>query len=159
METKNLPWRDSSTRFLTSDFFSWIDDWSPDSYPKLFSYGVDSRKNIGRKSRATVPLKSSEYKKNTWQWKTAKNFKLLHCQNYPENCDSEGLKLRTSEKIAVAKLRLRSNISLKNCRIAIAEVLPSSCRIAIADSKKSCMCPSLVVTHFSIWRIVPMVNW
>jgi hypothetical protein len=46
------------------------------------------------------------------------------------------------------KLRLRNcgvevaeNISLKSCRIAIAEVLPSSSGIAIADSKKSCVCP------------------
>ncbi len=29
-------------------------------YPKLFSYGNDSQKNSGRKSCATVPLKSSE---------------------------------------------------------------------------------------------------
>ncbi len=39
------------------------------------------------------------------------------------------LKLRTSEKIAIAELRLRSKISLK------------SYGIAIADSKKSCACP------------------
>jgi hypothetical protein len=44
------------------------------------------------------------------------------------------MKLRTSEKIAIAELR--SNISFKSCGIAIAEVLPSSCRIAIEDSKK-----------------------
>jgi hypothetical protein len=32
---------------------------------------------------------------------------------------------------------------LKSCGIAIAEVLPSSCGIAMADSKKSCACPPL----------------
>jgi hypothetical protein len=41
--------------------------------------------------------------------------------------------LRTSEKIAIAELRLRSYISLKRCGIAIAEVLPSRCGVAIAD--------------------------
>jgi hypothetical protein len=41
---------------------------------------------------------------------------------------SSNLKLRTSEKIAIAELQLRSNISLK-----VAEVLLSSCGIAIAD--------------------------
>jgi hypothetical protein len=35
------------------------------------------------------------------------------------------------KKIAIAELR--SNISLKSCGIAIAEALPSSCGIAIAD--------------------------
>ncbi len=57
---------------------------------------------------------------------------------------SSKLKLWTSEKIAIAELRLRSNISLKSCGIAIVEVLPSSCGIAIADSKKSCACPPFV---------------
>jgi hypothetical protein len=37
-----------------------------------------------------------------------------------------------------AELQLQSNISFKSCGIAIAEVLPSSCRLAIADSKTSC---------------------
>jgi hypothetical protein len=56
------------------------------------------------------------------------------------------LKLQTSQKIAIAELRLRSNISLKSCGIAIAEVLLSSCGIAIADSKKSCACPPLDIS-------------
>jgi hypothetical protein len=38
-----------------------------------------------------------------------------------------------------------SNISLKSCEIAIAEVIPSSCEIAIADSRKSCACPPVVI--------------
>jgi hypothetical protein len=44
------------------------------------------------------------------------------------------LKLQTTEKVLVEELQLRSNISLKSSRIAIAEVLPSSCGIAIAES-------------------------
>jgi hypothetical protein len=50
----------------------------------------------------------------------------------------ENLKLRTSEKIAIAELWLRSYIPLK-----FAKVLPSSCGITIADSKKSYTCPPL----------------
>jgi hypothetical protein len=46
------------------------------------------------------------------------------------------LKVRTSEKFAIAELRLRINIALKSCGIAIAKVLPSGCGIAVADSKK-----------------------
>jgi hypothetical protein len=56
-------------------------------------------------------------------------------QKNAENCGIDALKLRTSEKIAISELRLRSNISLKSCEIAIAQVLPSSSGIAIADSK------------------------
>jgi hypothetical protein len=37
---------------------------------------------------------------------------------------------------------LRSNISLKSCGIAIAEVLPSSCGIVIAHSKKKLRVPT-----------------
>ncbi len=44
------------------------------------------------------------------------------------------LEIADIRKIAIAELR--SNISLKSCGIAIAEVLPSSCGIAILDSKK-----------------------
>jgi hypothetical protein len=60
------------------------------------------------------------------------------------------LKLQTSEKIAIAELLLRSNISLKSCGIAIAEVLPSSCGIAITDSKKSYACSPLTRTEINI---------
>jgi hypothetical protein len=49
------------------------------------------------------------------------------------------------------KLRLRNcgvaveeQLSFKSCGIAIAEVRPASCGIALADSKKSCACPSLI---------------
>jgi hypothetical protein len=47
------------------------------------------------------------------------------------------------KKLRVMELQLQSNISSKRYGIAIAEVLPSSCGIAIADSKKSCPCPPL----------------
>jgi hypothetical protein len=51
------------------------------------------------------------------------------------------------QKIVIAKLRLQSNISLKSCRIAIAEMLPSNCGIRIADSEKSCVFPPLVTSN------------
>ncbi len=50
----------------------------------------------------------------------------LEVADFRKNCDC-----------GIAEVRLRSNMSLKSCRIAIAEELPSSCGIAIADSKKS----------------------
>jgi hypothetical protein len=53
--------------------------------------------------------------------------------------------LRTSEKIAIAE-----GHSLKSCGIAIAEVLPSSCGVTIADSQKSCACPPLVSSLASL---------
>jgi hypothetical protein len=59
--------------------------------------------------------------------------------NMPKIAGSEALKLWTSEKIKIAELRLRS---FRSCGIAIAEVLPSSCRFE--DSKKGCACPHLV---------------
>jgi hypothetical protein len=55
-----------------------------------------------------------------------------------------GLEVADIRKIAIAELRLWSNISLKSCGIAIAEVFPSSCGIAVADSKESCACPPLL---------------
>jgi hypothetical protein len=63
----------------------------------------------------------------------------FHDQKYAENCGSEALKLRTSEKIAIAELW--SNISLKNNDCGS---VYSSCGVAIADSKKSCASPPLV---------------
>jgi hypothetical protein len=50
----------------------------------------------------------------------------------------EVAKFRKNCDCGIAELRLRSNISLKSCGNAIAQVLLSSCEIAIADSKKSC---------------------
>ncbi len=56
-------------------------------------------------------------------------FKLLRGPKIAENCGSETLKLRTSEKIAIAELRLRSKISLKvtelrlwKCFLQVAEL-------------------------------------
>jgi hypothetical protein len=50
------------------------------------------------------------------------------------------LKLQTSEKIASAELQScgcrATFLQLQSYRIAIAEVLPSSCEIAIAEKKK-----------------------
>jgi hypothetical protein len=57
-----------------------------------------------------------------------------------------GLEVADIRKNGIAELRLRRSISLKSCGIAIAEVLPSSCGIAISDSKKSCACPPLVIS-------------
>ncbi len=39
---------------------------------------------------------------------------------------------------------LRSNISWKNCEYAVAEVLPSSCKVAILYITKICACPPLI---------------
>jgi hypothetical protein len=56
----------------------------------------------------------------------------LEVADFRKNCDC-----------GIAELLLRSIFPLKSCGIAIAEVLPSSCGIAIVDSKKSCACPAL----------------
>ncbi len=63
-------------------------------------------------------------------------------------CGHEVADFRQNCDCRIVELLLQSNISLKNCRIAIAEVLPSSCGIAIADSKKVARtrCP-LQISH------------
>jgi hypothetical protein len=66
------------------------------------------------------------------------------------SCGPEVADFRKNWDCGIAKLRLRSNISLKSCGITIAEVLPSSCGIAIADSKKSCACPPLTYIYIYI---------
>jgi hypothetical protein len=98
--TVSFSGRDSSMRFFTSNFFSWID-----RIP---------RPKIGRKLR---------------KWSS-------QVSDFKKFCDC-----------GIAMSRLRSNVSLKSCGIAIAEVLPSSCRIRIADSEKSCACPPLVTSN------------
>jgi hypothetical protein len=55
---------------------------------------------------------------------------------------SWGLEVADFRKIAIAELQLRSNTSLKSCGIAIAEVLPPSCGIAIANSQKRLRVPT-----------------
>ncbi len=78
------------------------------------------------------------------------NFKTLHGQKYAKNCGSEGLKLTWScglqEKLRLwnCGVAVAEQHFLKSWGIAIVEVLPSSCGIAIADSKKSCACPPLI---------------
>jgi hypothetical protein len=54
--------------------------------------------------------------------------------DFRKNCDC-----------GIAELRVVEQLSFKSCGISIAEVLTSSCGIAIADSKKSCACPPLTV--------------
>ncbi len=111
-----------------------------------------------------------------WGWftkKQAKNLVLLSLQNPLNNKKYLVVKIyiisnystaKNMPKIAEVKLsscglqiklRLRnSGVAvteqhfLKSCRIAIVEVLPSSCEIAIADSKKSCACPPLPLQKF-----------
>ncbi len=64
-----------------------------------------------------------------------------------KNCGSpqvEDFNLRTAEKIVIAELRMQSHISVKICRIAIAEVRPLHCGIAVADIKKILARPPLL---------------
>jgi hypothetical protein len=53
------------------------------------------------------------------------------------SCGFEVVDIRKNCDCEIAELRLRSNIALKSCGIAIEEVFPSSCEIAISDSKKA----------------------
>jgi hypothetical protein len=71
-------------------------------------------------------------------------------QKYAENYRLEVADIRKNCDCGIAELRLRSNIFLKSCGIAIAEVFPSSCGFAIADSKKSCSCPPLPVSRYQV---------
>jgi hypothetical protein len=50
------------------------------------------------------------------------------------SCGLEVMDFRKNCDCGIEELRVRSNISLKSCGIAIAEVLPSTCGIAIAES-------------------------
>jgi hypothetical protein len=52
------------------------------------------------------------------------------------SCGLEVADIRKNCDCGIAELRSLSNISLKSCGTAIAEVLPSNCGIAITDSKK-----------------------
>jgi hypothetical protein len=75
-------------------------------------------------------------------------------QQYAENCIIEALMLRIRSCGLQKKLRLRNcgvveHHFFKSCGIAIAEVLLSSCVIAIADSKKSCACPPLEINLYT----------
>jgi hypothetical protein len=77
----------------------------------------------------------------------------IPCQKCAENCGVEALKLGTWSCGFQKKLRLRNcgvavaeQHFFKSYGIAIAELLSSSCGIAIADSKKSCACPPLSIS-------------
>jgi hypothetical protein len=63
------------------------------------------------------------------------------------SCELEVADFRKNCDWGIAELQFQSDIALKSCgiAIAIAAVLPSSCRIAIVDSKtKSLPCPPVV---------------
>jgi hypothetical protein len=66
---------------------------------------------------------------------TAKNMPKI-AEMKLSSCGLEVADIINNCDCGIAELRLRSNISFKSCRIVIAGVLPSSCGIAIADSKK-----------------------
>ncbi len=105
-----------------ASYTSWIDPiWIPDSYPKfgvlrfeakwdnLLEY--DSAVRMGwftKKQRPKIscycPFKIFSITKKP-VGKKISNFKLHHGQKYAENCGSESLKLRTSEKIVIAEFR------------------------------------------------------
>jgi hypothetical protein len=58
-------------------------------------------------------------------------------KNMPKIAEVELTSSGIQKKTVTADLRLQSNISLKSCVIATAEVLPSSCGIGIAELTKS----------------------
>jgi hypothetical protein len=62
----------------------------------------------------------------------------------PSSC---GFEVADYEENTIAELQLRTKISFNSSGIAIAEVFPSSCGIAIGDLKKSCGCPPLVTRY------------
>jgi hypothetical protein len=87
----------------------------------------------------------------------------FHGQKYAENCGNEALKLRTWSCRHQKKLRLRNcgvavaeQHCLKSCGIAIAEVFPSSCGIAITDSKKVARARLSINVHRPIGPYVHM---
>jgi hypothetical protein len=69
-------------------------------------------------------------------------------QKYAKNCGSEALRLQILscglQKNCDCRVAVAEQHFFKSCGIAIVEVPPSSCGIAIADSKKSCVCPPLL---------------
>ncbi len=84
-----------------------------------FDIGLIHEKNRERNSCATVTLNAFNSKKHLPV--KIYNFKLLHGQKYAENCGSEALKLRNSDKncdCGIAELRLLLKIAelrLRNC--------------------------------------------
>jgi hypothetical protein len=112
--------------------------------------GLIHGRNRGQKSRATVPLKSSQRK--TPGGKKCLISSYSTAQNMPKIAE---VKL-SSCRLEVADLGKNYDCGIgdffKSCGIAIAKVIPSSCGIAIADSKKSCACPPLIDRYTSHYR-------
>jgi hypothetical protein len=66
---------------------------------------------------------------------TAKNMSRI-AELKLSSCGLEVADCRKNCDCGIAELWLRSNISLKSCGIAIAEVLPSRCGVGIAVKNK-----------------------
>jgi hypothetical protein len=54
----------------------------------------------------------------------------------PSSCGLEVVDFEKKYACGIVELKLRTNISLKSCGIAIAKVFPPSCGIAIAELRK-----------------------
>ncbi len=74
-----------------------------------------------------------------------KKLRKCHLKLGTWNCSS-----RKKCDAGIAESRLQINIALQSCRIAIAEVLPSSCRIVITDLKISYACPPMATSPTTI---------
>jgi hypothetical protein len=127
VETKNLPKRDGSTRFLAFDFFHESTPYGFLIHTLNLGYHTPKKISEDENLSATVPVKPLQSRKHLVvkkyiisSYSTAKN--MLKIADVKKNCDC-----------GITELRLGSNISLKSSGMAIAEVLPSSCGIAIAD--------------------------
>ncbi len=138
--------------------------WISDSYPKFgvllfetefenfleYDLGVHMvlihGRNRGWRSRATVPLKSSQRK--TPGGKKCLISSYSAAQTMPKIAEvklsSCGLEVADLGKSCDCGIAVAEQHFFKSCGIAFAEVILSSCGIAIANSKKSCACPPLL---------------
>jgi hypothetical protein len=66
---------------------------------------------------------------------------MKKCRFLQSQQSKNGLRKKMKKIKIVAMIAVAGRHSLKSCGIALAEVLPSTCGIAIADLKKSCACP------------------
>ncbi len=89
-------------------------------------------------------------------------FKILSISSTAENMPKIA-EVKSSSCGLQKKLQLRNygvavaeQHFFKSCRLAIAEVLSSGCGIAIADSKKSCACPPLLIVDL---RKKALIGW
>jgi hypothetical protein len=62
------------------------------------------------------------------------------------SCGLEVADFRINCDCGICGVAVVEQHSFKSCGVAIVKVLPSSGGIAIADSKKNCVCPPLLVT-------------